>query len=183
MRALLAVFVIGCTGQIDSGPGGPAPDTDAPVEQQPDAPAGAARLDVTFSTTTRGGQYAPRNVVVAWVENNGTFVRTVDRKSAVRTTHLIAWKTLATISDMDAVTGATRLDHNTPITLSWDLKDNGAEIPDGNYTLRMEMTEDNSTTTATNSEGSFTFVKGPNAQMQSGLSNNGFTGVTINFTP
>jgi hypothetical protein len=167
-------------GTIEGGPppgDDDDPAVDAPVEGTP------ASLRVSFSTTTKNGQYAPRNCVAVWVENNGAFVRTIDRKAAVRAQHLVAWRTLATAADMDAVSGASRTDHATPISLTWDLKDNGVEIADGTYTIRMEMTEDNATQASQNNEGTFTFVKGPAPQLQSGLSTTGFTNVTIDFTP
>ena len=55
--------------------------------------------------------------------------------------------------------------------------------PDGTYTIRMEASDTNATTAGQNNQGTFTFVKGAAPQMQTGLSNGGFTNVTINFTP
>jgi hypothetical protein len=56
-------------------------------------------------------------------------------------------------------------------------------IPDGTYTVHMEVADTNAISATQNNEGTFTFVKGPQAQMQTGLSNGGFTNVSINFTP
>ena len=142
-------------------------------------------VTATFTTTPAGGPYAPRNVVSVWVETqNGTFVKTIGRWSAVRTQYLLAWVGKATLADADAVSGATRLDHTAPLTVSWDLKNKaGTVVPDGTYTIRMELADADATSTAQNHEGSFTFVKGASPQMQSGLSSNGFTNVSINFQP
>jgi MYXO-CTERM domain-containing protein len=144
-----------------------------------------ADLNVTYTSVTRNGQFAPRNVVSAWIETPaGAFVKTADRKSGVRTIHLVAWGTKAGAGDADAVTGATRLDHATPVTFTWNLRDRtGKVVADGMYTLRLEMAEDNSTTAGQNNQGTFTFVVGPTAQMQTGLANGGFTNVSIDFQP
>jgi MYXO-CTERM domain-containing protein len=80
------------------------------------------------------------------------------------------------------VSGATIQDHTQPLTVTWDLKDRaGAIVPDGTYTIRMELADDNTTLPAQNHQGTFTFVKGPTAQTQTNLSNGGFINTTITF--
>jgi uncharacterized protein (TIGR03382 family) len=147
--------------------------------------AEAGTLTATFTTTPNGGQYAPNHVVAVWVEGpGGTFVKTIGRWSATRTSSLVAWRTLAGVADVDAVSGATIGSHATPLTLTWDLKDrNNTVIADGTYTLRMELADSNATTAAQNRQGTFTFVKGTTVQMQSALTNGGFTNVSINVDP
>jgi len=142
-------------------------------------------MTVTFTTTPAGGPYAPRNVVAVWIQNGaGAFVKTIGRWANVRRQHLVAWTTAAGPNDADAVSGATRLDHAAPLTVTWNLLDrNGAAVPDGTYTVRMELTDLNATTAAQNHQATFTFVKGPQTQMQTGLSNGGFINVSINFDP
>ena len=145
----------------------------------------AATLTATFTTTPNGGQYAPNHVVAVWVEGaGGTFVKTIGRWSATRTSSLIAWNQKAGATDVDAVSGATIATHATPLTVTWNLTDRqGATVPDGTYTIRMELADSNATTTAQNHQGTFTFVKGASPQMQSGLTNGGFTNVSLNFDP
>ena len=53
----------------------------------------------------------------------------------------------------------------------------------GTYTIRMELADANSTTATQNHEATFTVTKGATAQMQTGLSNNGFVNVDVNFQP
>jgi hypothetical protein len=144
-----------------------------------------ADLTVTATTTPNGGQFAPRNVVVVWVEApGGAFVKTIDRYSNARTSHLVAWIAEAGANDMDAVSGATRLDHATPITMTWDLRDKaGNLVPDGTYTIRMELADSNSSQPAQNHQGTFTFVKSAAPQSQTALTNGGFTNVSIDFQP
>jgi hypothetical protein len=146
---------------------------------------GTATLQVTVTTTPRGGTYAPQNVVAIWIENQaGTFVKTIGRWANVRREHLVAWTQKAGPADADAVSGATRLNHTASLTLSWNLQDRqNALVPDGTYTVRMELADQNSTTAGQNHQGTFTFVKGGEPQIQTGLTNGGFTNVSLTFTP
>ena len=83
-----------------------------------------------------------------------------------------------------AVSSATRLNHTQPLTITWDLTDRqNALVPDGTYTIRMELADENATTQAQNNEGTFTFTKGTAPDNQTGLSNGGFTNVSISYTP
>lgn len=145
--------------------------------------AEAGSLTTTFTTTPNGGQYAPNHVVVVWVEGpGGTFVKTIGRWSAARTSSLVSWRAKAGTADVDAVSGATRGSHAAPLTITWDLLDrNNTIIPDGTYTLRMELADSNASQPAQNHQGTFTFVKGATPQMQSALTNGGFTNVSINI--
>jgi uncharacterized protein (TIGR03382 family) len=149
--------------------------------------AGIARADlsITVTTTPNGGQFAPRNVVAVWIENQaGTFTKTITRYAATRKGNLVAWIQKAGNNDVDAVSGATRANHVTPLTITWNLRDKlGALVPDGTYTIRMELADDNVSQPAQNHQGTFTFVKGTAPQNQTGLTNGGFTNVTIDFQP
>jgi hypothetical protein len=88
------------------------------------------------------------------------------------------------MNDADAVSGATRTSHTAPLTVTWDVKDRqNALVSDGTYTIRMEVADQNSTAANQNNQGTFTFVKSAQPQMQTGLSGGGFTNVSIQFTP
>jgi len=155
----------------DDGPSGGTPNT----------------LALTFTTTTVDGPYSPLNCVVVWIESpGGTIIRTIDRKCDVRSQHLIAWnqKSGGPGADTDGVSGASRLNHQLPISVTWDLKDrlNGLVV-DGTYTIRMELTESNATSPSQNHQGTFMFTKGAAPDVRTGLSNNGFEDVAITFTP
>jgi hypothetical protein len=147
--------------------------------------AHADTLSVTVTTTPAGGNYAPRNVVAIWIEDaSGNFVKTIDRWSAVRTVYLLAWRAKAPGNDTDAVSGATRPDHQTALTMTWDMKNRaGLIVPDATYTVRMEVADSDASATTQNNEGTFTFVKSRTAQKQTGLSNGGFNTVTLDFQP
>ena len=147
------------------------------------ATASAQAVSATFTTTPAGGNYAPKNVVAVWVEDNaGTFQKTIGRWAATRKQYLLSWNQKAGTNDADAISGATRASHTGTLTVTWDLKNKGGTVvPDGTYTIRMELADSNATATTQLNEGTFTFVKGPAAQMQSALSNGGFTGVSINY--
>jgi hypothetical protein len=190
--ALVALILAGCdVGAVEPGGGGGGggnnPDAATGGGGNVDAATGggAASLAITATTTTAGGTYAPKNVVAVWVEDSGgAFVKTIQRWANVRKGNLVAWTQKAGAADADAVSGATRADHATPLSITWDLRNKiGNVVPDGTYTIRMELADTNTTTTTPNHEGTFTFVKGTAPQNQTALTNNGFTNVSINFTP
>jgi MYXO-CTERM domain-containing protein len=145
----------------------------------------AGTLTVTYTTQSHGGPYAPAHVVAVWVEDSGGgFVKTIDRWAGVRKQHLVAWTQKAGTADADAVSGATLISHTQPLTKTWDLTNRqGAEIPDGTYTIRMELADSNATQPLQNAQGTFTFTKSPAGFNQTGLSNGGFTNVSIVYTP
>ena len=144
------------------------------------------RVKVTFTTTptAAGGQFAPKNVVAVWIENAGAvFQRTFGRWADIRKVNLEAWIAKAGPNDTDAISGATRLDSALPLTAEWYLRDRqGQIVPDGTYTIKMELADDNAGT-GTPNLGTFTFVKGPAPRIQTAQANGGFTNVTIDFDP
>ena len=145
-------------------------------------------VTVTFTTTpvpAPNNEFAPFNVLAVWIEGpGGAFVKTIGRWSLARTQHLIAWNLKAGATDVDAVVGASRLTDTTAETISWNLKNKlNALVPDGTYTIRLEMGQANSTAAGQNNQGTFTFVKGTAPQVQTALVNGGFTNVTINYDP
>lgn len=140
-------------------------------------------VTITFtSSQAPSANYAPNNVIAVWIEGpGGTFVKTIDRQALARVQYLVAWRAKAGANDMDAVSGATRVGYGAQ-TITWNLQNKqGQVVPDGTYTIRMELAQSNATAAGSNNQGTFTFVKGPNPQVQTGLSNGGFTNVTINF--
>lgn len=174
-----------------AGPGVPGEDSagagasDAvPGEPTPDGASGAAAagaLSLSFVTTANGGEYAPRNIVAVWVEDGaGGFVKTIGRWAATRRGSLRAWS-VASGSDTDAVSGATRPNHTPTLTATWDLRDRlGAVVPDGTYTIRIELADRNASLPTQNRQGTFTFVKGPAASTQT-VAGGGFLDVVIDY--
>jgi hypothetical protein len=186
----IALVVVGCTGRLDPTGENQQPDAspttgDGATIDAPGGGGGAGQLQITATSSTANGQYAPSNVLAIWIEGpGGTFVKTVGRWANARKQHLVAWTTAAGATDADAVSGATRQNHATAATATWNLLNKqGQVIPDGTYTVRMESTEINATTAGQNNQGTFTFVKSGTAQMQTNLSNGGFSAVSLTFTP
>jgi hypothetical protein len=159
------------------------PDAAPIPDAMPDArPAIPEVLDVAFDTTSNGGQFAPKNIVAVWIERaDGTFVKTIGRWAGTRRSHLIAWSQKSG-QDADAVSGATRPNHNTRLTVHWDFKDrSGALVPDGAYNIRMELSDRNSTSTSQNHEGTFPLQKSGTASSQT-TSGSGFENVAIDYS-
>jgi hypothetical protein len=103
-------------------------------------------VEWTFGTTTYAGQFAPHNIVAVWIEDDqGTFVRTLLMLSEIEKIHLVEWNLVSGGNTFDAVTGASPHDHGTTHAGVWNLQDAmEAIVADGDYVLRIEMTEDNS---------------------------------------
>lgn len=147
---------------------------------------------VTIKTTTTdppSATYKPHNADAIWIETcpdppactqTGTFVKTCGRWANNRKQYLIAWNQVAT--DVDVMTSASQGDHSFPIQCTWNLKQvNGTEAPDGMYRIRLETAESDTNTASANNEGVFTFMKGPNPQVQTNLTNGGFVNTTITY--
>lgn len=159
------------------------PDATPIPDAAPDArPAIPEVLDVAFNTTSNGGQFAPKNIVAVWIERaDGTFVKTIGRWAGTRRQHLIAWTQKAGL-DIDAVSGATRSNHNARLTVHWDFKDrSGALVADGAYNIRMELADRNSNSTSQNHEATFPLQKSGTASSQT-TSGGGFENVAIDYS-
>lgn len=183
-RIALALVVSSCTvGESGIIP----PDSGAqPDGGAPPPPQAQPQLTITATTTPKGGTYAPNNVVAVWIEKaDGTAVKTIQHwGSETYSVYLRAWKAKVGAENTDAVSGATRINHVNPLSINWKFKDkNQMLVPDGTYTIRMELADGNSGTPEQNNQGTFTVVKGPQPQTQTGLANGGFTNVTIQFKP
>jgi MYXO-CTERM domain-containing protein len=143
--------------------------------------AGTAHADVTvtFTTTPSGGVYAPRHVLVAWIETaDGTFIKTLGRYAGIRKTSLTGWITAAGANDVDAISGATQ-DAHLARTVKWNLRDRvGAVLPDGQYVIKFESSDANPG--GARNQASFTITKSPTSGNQGmNLSQGGFVNVNI----
>lgn len=158
------------------------------------APAAAQEtLTVDFTTTVTGddaapGYFAPFNLWAVWIEDSsGNFVKTIGRcDSNNYMQHMLTWNGASggRAVDTDAVSGATRANHQSPLSVSWDLTDrSGAVVPDGTYTIRMEVADENTAGAGGlpqhNNLASFTFDKNGTSSTQGPLSNGGFNDVDI----
>ena len=141
-------------------------------------------LSVAVTTSSAGGSYAPRNIIAIWVEDNsGKFIKTLLAYANTRRTHLNNWETTTTtagsaFNTVDAVSGATQSNHGTR-TCSWNSTDfSGKQVPDGDYKLKMELTDKNST----GNIATFNFTKGSATQKYTPVSVPSFSAITINWT-
>lgn len=163
---------------------------------------GSMRITVTTSTVVggvatstqsqdfKGGHggnrsWAPENCLAMWIEDgNGKFIKTVKINASRYQIYLTSWKKSTsaagtTFNKVDAVTGATNLNHGLRTAL-WDGTDfNGKIVPDGTYKVCMEFTETNST----GYYASYTMNKGKTADVQTPASKPGFSAISLKWEP
>ena len=138
-------------------------------------------LNVTVTTSaTSGGSYIPRNVEAIWIQDSsGKFVKSLLVYAATRISELTNWNTSSSGNKVDAITGATQSTHGVR-TCSWNGTNvAGVVVADGTYTVKMELTDKNST----GNVGTFTFVKGPSSQTQTPATVPSFSAITLKWTP
>jgi hypothetical protein len=148
-------------------------------------------LDFQVRTTTHNGVYEPRNCFVVWIcDEDDNFIRTLVRRAWSYRQHLVKWNQM-TGGNYDnslpyPLTGASYNSHVTT-NVSWDLTDIDAQtlLPDGNYRVYVEFTENNSANGG-QADGPWTmyeFTKGPTAESQFPADTTYFHDVEIIFSP
>lgn len=134
--------------------------------QSPVIPAGTSTsgtLGVSYTTQTVMGRYAPRNVSAVWIETTDEqFVANLAIKAALRRPGLVYWQERGCTEQdgPDAVTSATAQMHTTHEVMWSGVDLNGTPVPDGDYQLLIEVTEDDK---EPGDFSSFPFTKGPEA--------------------
>ena len=125
-----------------------------------------AKVTLTFTTKPllpgAARSFPPRNIVAVWIEDEGA------RPIKVLAVYAGAMRVRLTVFNAhvphffgtgfgdpppmhaDVITGATRSDHSRPIVVTWDLTDiEGLPVPDGRYTVFIEVTDRNDRTALT----------------------------------
>jgi hypothetical protein len=139
------------------------------------------QLTVTVTTSTTNLGYAPNNIVAVWIQDNsGKFVKTLLALANTRKAHLTNWVTSTPVGNtVDATTGATQSSHGTR-TCTWNATNvSKVLVPDGTYTVKMEMSEGGSSEPL----GTFTFDKGPNGVTLTPLNIPSFSNISIKWVP
>ena len=98
-------------------------------------------LQIEFTTFDMGGFSHEKHVLAVWVETESVeFVKTQLVYADVRIECLYTWNgEPANSNSVDAITGATQLEHKT-YTVIWDCSDlDGEIISNGNYVAHLEM--------------------------------------------
>ena len=153
----------------------------------------AGTLTFSYTPTSHTCYTASKNVLAIWIQSSlGTFVKTRMRRAGGGTAdHLPTWATNsggsssnclgASCNVVSAATGAT-LTNFTVKNITWDGTDvNGVIVPDGTYKITIQSTWNHgSTGTATRS---FTFTKGPNADIQTPTADANFTTISLAWNP
>jgi hypothetical protein len=138
---------------------------------------------LSLNTTSTGG-YSPKHLIAIWIENsNPTFVKTkLLQSSDGNLDHLGQWTSRTGSNTIDATTGATLPTHGN-VTVVWNGTDvNGTVVPDGTYTVWVEMAWASSLTTG-KTYSTFTFTKGLSVFHSAPADLTNFTGITLDWVP
>lgn len=112
----------------------------------PDACGGGSlatsALSFSVRTSSVGGKFAPRNVGAIWIQDgSGTFVKTLERWGTTRAKWLVTFNAASDGNVVDAITGPTKLSHETH-DVTWDLTDTaGCPVAAGDYAVWLELTD------------------------------------------
>ena len=151
------------------------------AQPSPAAPSTPAIVTLSVTTRTTGGQYAPKHVLAAWVTTpDGRFVKTLAVYGGKFRKLLSEWNARSKADVVDAVTGATRLKH-APLTFTWDGRDSaGKSVPDGDYLIRLEFTENNRSGPVT-PPTHIRVTKGPGAAAFNPTDLDNFTAISVTY--
>jgi hypothetical protein len=105
-------------------------------------PSSLSQLHFSVRTVSGEGRYRPRNVGAIWIEDaEQHWLRTLARWGKQRAKWLTEFNAASGGDVTDAITTATLPRHEVH-ELDWDLRDAaGCQIPNGEYALRIELTD------------------------------------------
>lgn len=150
-------------------------------------------LSLTFTQTPHTAYTGNKNVMAVWIQTStGTFVKTRKRNAGGGTSdHLPIWAVNSggnanncmsgACNTVGATTGATLNSFGT-ISVSWDGTDaSGNLVADGTYKITVESCWNHGNTAK--ASRSYTFTKGPNADVQTPTDDANFTGISLAWNP
>jgi len=150
-------------------------------------------LTLTFTQTPHTSYTGNKNVMAIWIQtSSGTFVKTRKRNAGGGTSdHLPIWAVNSggnanncmsgACNTVGATTGATLNSFGT-VSVSWDGTDaSGNLVADGTYKITVESCWNHGNTAK--ASRSFTFTKGPNADIQTPTDDANFTGIALAWNP
>ncbi len=105
-------------------------------------------MSLTVTTTSYNGQYAPRNVFAVWIEKeDGSYIQTLGAWARNYKSKLQRWASKSNYGSngmVDAVTGASRMNHNHVPELTWKIDDIAFQpAENGIYNVYFELNETN----------------------------------------
>ncbi len=150
-------------------------------------------LTFKYTPTSHSGYSGTKNVLAIWIQNSaGAFVKTRSRNAGGGTAdHLPTWAVnsgglstncLSSSCNMIGATSGATLSSFTAKNITWDGTDvTGAVVADGTYKITVQSTWNHGGTGTTTR--SFTFVKGPNSDVQAPANDGNFTNITLYWNP
>jgi hypothetical protein len=147
----------------------------------------SAQTTGTFTfrlTTTSTGGFSPENLIAIWIENSSAaFVKTkLIQSSNDNLDHLGNWTSRTGSNRVDATSGATLPSHGTRTVIWNGTNVAGNVVPDGVYTVWVEMAWASSLTTG-KTTAMFNFTKGASTFHSAPANLTNFTGITLDWVP
>jgi hypothetical protein len=113
-------------------------------------------MTVSVTTSSYGGEFSPKNVFAVWIEkDDGSYVQSLGAWAKSYKSRLQRWYSKSSKGSQgmaDAVTGASRTNHNDVPDLTWTISDIANQpAANGIYNIYFELNETNGgsrTTTA-----------------------------------
>ncbi|HQM85122.1 MAG TPA: DUF2271 domain-containing protein [bacterium] len=105
-------------------------------------------MSLSVTTTSYNGSYAPRNVFAVWIEKeDGSYIQTLGAWARNYKSKLQRWASKSNYGSngmVDAVTGASRMNHNPVPELTWKIDDIAFQpAENGIYNVYFELNETN----------------------------------------
>jgi hypothetical protein len=105
-------------------------------------------MSLSVTTATYNGQYAPRNVFAVWIEKeDGSYIQTLGAWAQSYKSKLQRWASKSNYGSngmVDAITGASRMNHNPVPELTWKIDDITFQpAQNGIYNVYFELNETN----------------------------------------
>ena len=107
--------------------------------------SGLCQFSFDVTTVSAGGRFSPRNIEATWISTSSNqFVKTLEVHAKTRIIHLVNWNKAAGGNKVDAITSAT-LSSPQAHHVTWNCTNTSEQpVPDGNYRVYFEFTEDDS---------------------------------------
>lgn len=141
-------------------------------------------MSFTVRTVSYGGPYAPRNAGAVWITNSSNqFVKTLKVWAQTYRYTLVKWLASSANNTTGAITSASLNSHQLH-TVTWNgTNTSNSQTSDGSYSVNVEFTEHNASSSNPGKFKSVTFFKGPGQSTVTPANELYFTNMLLTWSP